>query len=179
MKLASILALSLVSLILSGYTLWRLQPPAIAYVDSVKLLNAYQGMVDSRKEFTEKSRQWQANVDTLSTEVQRAIRKYEYESANMSPKERRLTQELLRAKQKGLFDYQKSVETTAREEDNQSTSLVLTQVNVFLKKYGQQKGYDLILVANSSGTIAYAKEGLDLTADVLNGLNREYTKPRK
>jgi outer membrane protein len=54
------------------------------------------------------------------------------------------------------------------------TGDVLTQINAYLKKYGKAKGYKIVMAATEYGNIAYADEGLDITADVLVGLNKEY-----
>ena len=70
------------------------------YVDSNKLVNGYKGMQDAKKAYQQKATQWKANVDTLTSELQAAIMKYEKEVGTMTPKEKSLSQELLRQKQK-------------------------------------------------------------------------------
>lgn len=146
----------------------------IAYVDSTKLVNSYQGMVDARAMYQQKSAVWKANIDTLASEVQKAIKDYEKEKGKMTAKEKEVTQELIRTKQKQLNDYQKALSEKAALEDNQLTSKVLNEVNAFIKSYGDQYGYKIILVATQYGNIAYAEEGLDITDVILEGLNKEY-----
>jgi outer membrane protein len=165
--------------IITGYLSWQAQQHRIAYVDSPKLLNGYQAMLDARKDYAIKSRTWQANVDTLSAGVQRAIRDYERKANAMTPKERNLSTELLHAKQRELINYQRAIQESAQQEDDKSTRLVVTEVNAFLERYGKAHGYELILVATPSGSIAYAKAGLDLTAEVVAQLNKEYVKHTK
>ena len=60
----------------------------LVYVDSNKLLAGYKGMVEARKEYEKKRTTWQSNVDTLTTGVQDAIKKYEKDLALGSPKEK-------------------------------------------------------------------------------------------
>jgi outer membrane protein len=55
------------------------------------------------------------------------------------------------------------------------TSDVVTQVNAYLKKYGESKGYTVILAATEYGNLAYADDDLDITDEVLEGLNKEYS----
>jgi len=161
---------------LTGFLVWQNQQRRIAYVDSVRLLNGYQAMLDARKDYAVKSHKWQANIDTLSTDVQRAIRNYERKAGSMTGKERALSTELLHTKQKELVNYQHAIQESAQQEDTKSTQQVIIQVNTFLTRYGQQHGYDLILVATPAGSIAYAKPGLDLTEEVTTALNQEYSK---
>ncbi|WP_085950821.1 OmpH family outer membrane protein [Fulvivirga imtechensis] len=146
----------------------------VAYVDSAKLINGYQGMVEARKEFQQKSSVWKANIDTLAQEVQSAIQDYERESAGMTAREKELSKELIRTKQKQLSDYQRAMNEKAGQEDAQMTAQVLDQVNAYIQQYGKEHGYRIILAATEYGNIAYAEEGLDITAQVLEGLNKSY-----
>jgi outer membrane protein len=155
---------------------WNILRPAskIVYVDSNKLVNGYQGMLDARKVYQQKATTWKANIDTLASEVQQQIFKYEKESPKMSSKEQELSKELIRTKQKQLAEYQQAMNMQAQQEDNKMTSDVLVQVNAYLKKYGEKKGYKIILAATEYGNLAYADEALDITEEVLTGLNNEY-----
>ncbi|MBT1686914.1 OmpH family outer membrane protein [Dawidia soli] len=146
----------------------------VVYVDSVKLMNGYKGMQDARAAYQQKAGAWKANIDTLASEVQKQIFTYEKESPRMSAKERQLSQELIRTKQKQFTDYQQAMNTQAQQEDSKMTGEVVTQVNAYLKKYGEANGYKIILAATEYGNIAYADEGLDITEKVLEGLNNEY-----
>ena len=146
----------------------------IVYVDSARLLNGYQGMVDARNEYQQKTGVWKANIDTLASEVQQSIKDYEKASGGMTKKEKALSQELIRTKQKQLTDYQRAMNEKATQEDSQMTQQVLEQVNAFIKQYGEQKSYRIIMAATDYGNIAYAADGLDITDEVLEGLNKQY-----
>jgi len=147
----------------------------VVYVDSSKLLNNYKGMQAARAVYQQKANAWKANIDTLASEVQQQISTYEKESPKMTVKERQLSQELIRNKQKQFSDYQQAMNTQAQQEDAKMTSDVVTQINAYLKKYGESKGYKVILAATEYGNLAYADEGLDITNEVLEGLNKEYS----
>lgn len=147
----------------------------IVYIDNGKLLQEYQGMKDAQKVFQSKAESWKANIDTLASEVTRAIRDFEKESQTMSKKERQLAQELMKSKQLQLQNYQKAIQQQSAQEDAAATEKVLTSVNTFLKEYGEHKNYKIIMGANSSGNIIYAQEGLDITDEVIDALNKNYS----
>jgi outer membrane protein len=144
------------------------------YVDSGKLLAGYKGMQAAREGFEKKSMVWQSNIDTLRAEVKQEISKYEAGLKSMTTRERQLSQELIRNKQKQLIDYQKALSTQANEEDQRLNNMVVADVNAYLQKYGKEKGYKIVMAATNYGNIAYAEEGLDITSEVLDGLNAEY-----
>lgn len=146
----------------------------VVYVDSAKLLNGYEGMINARKAFQQKSEAWKANIDTLTNEVKISIMDYEKGQATMSIKERQLSQELIKSKQQQLNQYQQAINAQAQQEDKKITSDVILQVNAYLKKYGEQKGYTIIFAATDYGNIAYANDKLDVTDELLEGLNKEF-----
>jgi outer membrane protein len=151
----------------------------IAYVDSGKIFNEYKGAADARKAFQVKSKVWQSNIDTLTGEVKNNIQKYEKSLATMSSNEQLLNRQLIQTKQKQLQDYQRAIQENAKQENDKLTQGIVVHINSFLTNYGKKNNYKLILIANPSGTIAYAREGLDITADVIEGLNSEYQNNTK
>lgn len=147
----------------------------VVYVDSSKLINGYLGMQDARKAYQQKAATWKANIDTLTSEVQKQMMDYERGSARMTTKERELSKELIRTKQQQLYEYQQAMNTQAQQEDSKMTADVLAQVNTYIKEYGEAKGYTIILAATEYGNIAYASSSLDITEEVLAGINKRYT----
>jgi outer membrane protein len=150
------------------------QRSSIVYVDSNKIINNYKGMLDARKVYQQKAAGWKANIDTLAKEVQGQIMKYEKENSKMTARERQLSQELIHTKQKQLMEYQQAMNAQAQQEDSKMTTEVMSQINAYIKRYGEAKGYNVVMAATEYGNIAYADEGLDITDVVLEGLNREY-----
>ncbi len=146
----------------------------VVYVDSARLVNNYQGMIDARQEYQKKALVWQTNIDTLAKEVQKAIQDYEKENDRLTAKEKELSQELIRTKQRQLQDYQKAMNDKAAQEDNQMTARVLEEMNAYVRQYGETNNYRIIIAATEYGNVAYAAEGLDITDDILKGLNKEY-----
>jgi len=146
---------------------------SIAYVDSGKLLNGYNAMVQARAEFEKKQVTWQANIDSLTNDVKEAIAKYEKTAAIGTNKEKQLSRELITTKQKQLYDYQNAIKQNATQEEQRLTQNVLATVNTYLLRYGKKHGYKMILIA-ANGNIAYADSGMDITDKVVDQLNKEY-----
>jgi len=145
----------------------------IYYVDSANLLKDYKEMQDARKEYTTKMEAYKANVDTLTSGVQKQIEQYEKESSKMTDRENKLSRELINSRQQELMDYQRAIEQQAREEEQKTMGKVLTNINTFLLEYGKKKDCKYVLVA-ANGNIAYGEAGLDITAEVLKELNDRY-----
>ncbi len=147
---------------------------SLVYVDSPRLLNEYLGMIDAKKSFQKKTALWEANRDTLVNELRAKQQKFKAEEEHLSVKERELLKELIRTKQRQLSDYEMAVQEKAQQEDRQMTAQVVEQVNGYLREYAKNKGYRIVIAATEFGNLAYAEEGLDITEEVLTGLNKEY-----
>lgn len=148
---------------------------SIVYVDAIKLVNGYKGMQAARKEFELKTQAWKANLDTLKTELESKIKEYESTRLKLSAKEKSLMEELLQTKQDQFMNYQNIISEKIQKEDQELTTKVLGKVNDFIKKYGEEKGYSIIMAATQYGNIVYAEKGMDITEEVLVGLNKEVT----
>lgn len=162
---------------LAGVVTWFvLKDRKLVYVDSIKLINSYKGMTEARNAYQQKALTWKANVDTLAKELEARIAKYKKEATSMTAREKKLEEEILTSKQKQLRDYENALAQKAKDEDAEMSRAILVEINSYLKKYGENKGYDIILAATDYGNIAYAKPGLDITDDVIEGLNGQYGK---
>lgn len=147
----------------------------IVYVDAQKLMKGYKGMVDARMEFESKVAAWQSNLDTLRLELESKINEYESTSAKLTPREKSLMEELIKSKQDQFVNYQQVITEKVQKEDYELTQRVLSKVNDYVKRYGEDKGYAIIMAATQYGNIVYAEDYTDITTDVLAGLNTEYT----
>lgn len=147
-----------------------------AYVNSVKLLNEYQGMIDARNQLQITINNLKTNIDTLNSEFQISLTQHEKEISKMTKKEIELSEKLLKNKQEKLINYQKVVQQKIKDEEIKTTENVISNINTFLENYGKKNGYTLIFGANESGNIVYAEKEIDITDKVLLELNGNYVK---
>ncbi len=144
----------------------------IVYVNTNKLLLEYKGMKEAQASFEQLSASWKANIDTLSSELSRSAEKLEQERATLSAKEVHLTEELLRTKQQQLVQYQQATEQKASQEDARLREQVLSKINAYIQEYGKQHNLSIIMGATEMGNIVYADEVMDVTDDIIQGLNK-------
>lgn len=148
----------------------------VVYVDANKLINGYQRMVDARSDYQGKVNIWKSNIDTLSSELTRKIKEFEKDKPRMTLREIEVTQELIATKENQFREFQQAMNIKAQKEDEEMTKKIVDEINNYLKQYGEKHGYAIIFAATSYGNIAYAKEGLDLTDQILKELNQAYVR---
>ncbi len=144
------------------------------YVDVNKLLDGYKRTKVVRADFEQKAKTLNSNVDSLMTDWQNELKVYEKERSSMSKKELGLKQELLGNKQQQISSYQQAIQKQIQEEDQKATQTVINDINDYVKEFGKNNGYRIILGASGSGNIMYASDQADLTQEVLEGLNKEF-----
>jgi outer membrane protein len=176
-KITALWVACLISIGMSGYlmfTKFHHDVPKVVYIDNNVLLEKYQGMIEAKNEFEKTSAQWQANVDTLSKELEGEIKGYEKERGQMTAKERSLKEELINHKQNQFYQYREAMKKKYKDEEEKMTAAVLQKVNGYITDYGKRNNYTIILGANNSGNVVYAQEALDITVPVLDYINKMY-----
>jgi len=58
---------------------------------------------------------------------------------------------------------------------NQIQDAIMTYINT----YNTEKGYSMIISTTGNSTVLYGNPGLDITADIVKGINEEYIKNRQ
>ena len=138
--------------------------PKLVYVDADKLVNDYAGMAETQAAFKE----------TLQNGWNKAMEDYRNEEAAMSAKEQALARELIETNRQQFLNYQEAVSDMAARRDQEMTHAVLEEVNGYLAEYAKKHGHAIILAATSYGNVAYANQELDITEEVLKGLNKNH-----
>lgn len=169
-----LLILNLITIFLIAGSFFYKVDTKFAYVDGVKLVTGYRGMELAKKELEVKSGLWKANLDTLQRELETSVTEYAAAKSKLTPRERTLTEELIKSKQDQFLNYQEVVSGNLQKADQELSAKVLAQVNDYIKRYGESKGLTIIFAATQQGNIAYANKELDLTEVLLKGLNEEF-----
>lgn len=151
----------------------------VVYVDAITLVMNYNGMKDARAELEKKMSVFNSNIDTLNMELEEKTTEYAQKKSKLSVNEKRLFEELIGAKQKQFANYQQMVQEKVQNENLQLTQKVLDKINDYVKRYGKEHNYELILAATQQGNIIYGTSDVNITEQIIEGLNREYQTTQK
>lgn len=146
----------------------------IAYVRSQDLVYAYTGMKEMQLKFQDQSKTWEANLDTLKMDFQRAVAQYQNDATKLTAQERLTRENMLDMQQKNVYQYSESILAKSKEEEEKMLGGVLNQVNSFVEEYGKRNGYNLILGTTSSGSILFGEETIDITQELIKEINIDY-----
>ena len=169
-KALSIIALT-TSLLVSFYVfLFQENETKIAYINTGKLLEKHEKMVELKMRIKAQSEKDKAQIDTLASEFQSALQVHEQNLASMTKKEQDLSRQVLESKREKIIQFQQTVRNKTAQEEQTHTQQILQEVNAIISDYGEEEGYKLIL-ATSNGNIAYGDKGVDITDIILKKIN--------
>ncbi|MBP3419502.1 MAG: OmpH family outer membrane protein [Marinifilaceae bacterium] len=80
------------------------------------------------------------------------------------------------AKQQELQSLQQEMSDKSAMEEIEMSTKVFDEVTSFLEEYNKSKGYSIILATTMPGAVLYAEQGMDITSEVIEGLNARYKK---
>lgn len=152
----------------------------IVFVNSDSLVANYDYFKDIRNKLEVKSKKAQQDLTSKGNAFQREVSEYQQKAKDMSADERASTEQRLARKQQELAAFNQNASSALANESASENEKLYDKVAEYLKTYAKQKGYKMVLTySKSNPSLLFADESLDVTQDVLKGLNEVYTKEKK
>lgn len=148
----------------------------IVYVNSDSLSEKYEYFKDIRTKMESKVKKEEASFQSKGQAFQREVADYQQKAATLSASERQATEERLARKQQELGQIQQNASAAIQQEESKEFNAVYTAVTDYLKKHAEENGYSLVLTySKSNPTVLYADSKMEITNEVVAGLNKEYS----
>lgn len=142
-----------------------------AYINTQDVYNnfALKNKLESELKKTQQTRQYildslRFQVEVLSAEVQKPERKSD--SALVSQ---------FTALRENYFRHQQEFEESNAALADKYTEQIWSQLNAYIKEYGEEEGYSYIFGASGDGALMYADDAVNITDDVNGYVNERYT----
>lgn len=145
-----------------------------AYIDTSILMDKYEKFKDEDEKFKVKSQE-------MGRPLEAKLKVFQSEAANF--RQNAQIKGMAWAQQKGAELQQREQqlaieqETLLRQIQIESDSIragLINEVKDFIKSYGKKQGYDYIYGTGDAATVLYAKDGYDITEEILKELNDEF-----
>ena len=150
----------------------------IAFVEVDSLATAYQFCIDGQKELEAKHNDFRQQLAAKERALQTAAEQFQkkYQSGGFTNEaDFNKAQGALQNQQLQLQKFQEQLETQMAEATNAYQQTLRDSLNNFLKEYNKDRCYKMIL-SKSGDNMLYADKSLDITKEVINGLNKRYKK---
>ena len=152
----------------------------IVFVDSDSLLNQYEYFKVLKTKMEAKGKAADADLKAKGQAFQRDMQQYQSQAQGMTGEQRAAAEERLARKQQELQTYQQNAGMAFQNEQAKEQEALYNKVADYLKGYAKDKGYKMVLkYQKGMGDILFADESLDVTKEVIKGLNEAYAKEKK
>jgi outer membrane protein len=147
----------------------------VVYINSDSLVNNYEYYKVMRTQLQDLSQKAQAELTTKGEAFQKEVAAYQKNVNNLNATQRSTTEKRLAKKQQDLQLLNQNTGKQLQEEEASQTEKLYNRIAAFLKVYAKQKGYKFVLTySKANPAMLYGDESLDVTKEVLAGLNEEY-----
>lgn len=150
----------------------------LAYVEVDSLMTQFEFAKEKSAELEKKSINARNTLTQKGNQLQAAANNFQQKLQNngfTSREQAEGVQAALQRQQNDLAALQARLENELANETQKFNVALRDSLNNFLNEYNKDKKYDLIL-AKSGDNILLANQSLDITQDVINGLNKRYKK---
>ena len=150
----------------------------IAYVEVDTLLSQYNFCKDLNADMISKEENSRMVLNQKANELRKSQQEFQkkYES-NAFISQERAQQEYTRLAK--LEQDLQALQNKLASENAKNSQILRDSINAFLKEYNKTKGYNLIISNTSFDNLLYADSTLNITKEIVDGLNARYTPVAK
>jgi outer membrane protein len=150
------------------------QKQEIAIVRTPEVLSRYNGMLEAEALLKEKENGYLSQLDTLRVLYNKEVESLNISKKKLNPKQVRGAEERIELRKQDYLRYQDVVDNRFKEDQEKITEGVLNQVNEYIKKYAEEHHLKIVIGSNITGNVLYGQPDIDITEDIINGLNEAY-----
>jgi outer membrane protein len=161
----------------------KVSAPIVAFVNSQRISEEYQMLIDQNEVFTKKLRSSDNKLakerDARQKEVDK-IQVYVQNNPNISQEDLAVLEQSVYQLKMELDSLQQVESSNLQRSGEKLQTEVADKIDEFLKRYVGTKGIDYILSYDPAfRTILYGSPAYDVTDEVLLGLNKEYGETKE
>lgn len=146
----------------------------MAYINSDTVLKYYDYFKVNKDRLESKGKKLDQELQSRAQSLQNDINTYQRNLGSMTIGQAKAIEEDLGKKQQNLRIYQQSLEQELSNDQVKMNNELYAKVTEYLKIYGQEKGLEVVFKYDPSSDLLFGSAGLDITQDVIKGLNESY-----
>ncbi|MEJ5264079.1 MAG: OmpH family outer membrane protein [Bacteroidales bacterium] len=153
----------------------------IAFVNMDTLYAHYDEYLDLKAQIADKQRKMENELNSKKTQYERKVMDYQdkVQKGLLLTSERQRIEQQLYADQQNLLRLGESMQNELAEETRVLNNRLGNNIVEYLKEYNKDGKYVYIMSHVFGGNLLYVNDSLDITADVIKGLNEKYRQNKK
>lgn len=153
----------------------------IAYLRMDSLVNGYNRYLDLSSSFEAKATRVQSDLEARARRLQNEMLDFEEKAQKGLATRSQLAtmQEQLQRKGNDFETERQNRVAELAEEEQVMTNQIMHAITRYVAEYNANYRFKMILTTSGSSPIIHADPALDITAEILKGLNDEYAEEQK
>jgi outer membrane protein len=142
-------------------------------------MDQYDYVKDMRNELEKERNQAENEFQTKYTKLENEANNLREIYEKLSQEEAMKQQQDIALKEQKLNEFREQMQDKLMKNEQDKNEKMLKSISDFLQKNYQKTGYTYILGYQHGGGILYAKDSLNITHEVIEGLNAQYRANKK
>jgi outer membrane protein len=149
---------------------------ALAWVNMDSVMGNYDMYFDIQKDLEAKGRKIESdmNVKARDLEKQAVDLQDKFQKTLITRSQAQAKQQELAEKEQELYRVWEEMRRQFADEQQVMLRRIQQSIYDYLKEYNKDKGYHLIISSSFGGPLLFGNPGLEITDEVLKGLNKNY-----
>jgi outer membrane protein len=154
---------------------------SVVYVNLDSLVHGYDMYFDLQKEFEAAAKKKDGDFTARSRKFENDAKDFQDKVTKglVTRSQAQQMQEGLERRQQELLQLRQQLQAELAEEEAVMLRRIQDNIQTYILEYNKDKGYSLILSNSNGNVLLYGDPGLNITSEVLAGLNSKYVKVGK
>ena len=145
-----------------------------AYIDTAKLMQSYEEAKDIEAKYRAKSDEMGKSLEAEVRRFQGEVENYEKNAQLYGMQWAQQKGRELQEKEQQIAMRRQNIIQTLQEDNGREMDSLVNKVKRTIKDFGKEKGYDYIFGTGDAASVLFAKDGFDITEEMIKLLNDNY-----
>jgi len=154
------------------------QQLSIVYINEDSLLKNYGYFKELAANLENKRKSLETDYTSKAQGLQTEIANFQRNAGNMTMSQARAVEEDLMRKQQNLMKYQETLSQDMMKEEANVNRKLYEKVSEYVSDFARKNGHTVVLNYKPGSVMLYGHEAMDVTKEVVDGLNRVYDESK-
>ena len=151
----------------------------VYYLNTDSLFNGLDMYKDMQEELVAEQLRLKKRYDNQLGKLETEYNDLKERAPYMTQTQGEAAQQKLMLKQQDLGKMEESLGNQLTKKESEMVKRIKSSLNVYLEEIQEEKGYQYVLGKSEIGGVLHADKQLDLTNEVLQGLNKKYKETKQ
>ncbi len=150
--------------------------PTIYYINTDSLWNNYEFVKNEIEQLQREKSKAESQIEAKARQLENDAMDYQQkvQSGMISMDDARKKEAELMERQQKLYELREQLATDLLVKEQDKNDMLQKAISEYIKRFNSGKNFSYVLGYSQGGGILFANDSLDITNDIIEGLNSEY-----